>query len=111
MREFTIPLAELGTQVGQLSVELALKARANPDEIGAASVPYLRVVGHLVYAWLWARMARAALDRLDSGDDFYKAKLATARFYFSRLLPETSCQLQVARAGAGPLMDLDADLF
>ena len=111
MREFTVPLAELGEQVSQLSLELALKAHGNPDEIGAASVPYLRVVGHLVYAWLWARMARVALDKLDSGDDFYKSKLATARFYFSRLLPETGYQLQLARAGAGPLMSLEADLF
>ena len=111
MQEFIVPLSELGEQVVRLSTELAMKALANPDEVGAASVPYLRVVGHLVYAWLWARMARAALDKLDSGDDFYKAKLATARFYFSKLLPETAFQLQVARAGAGPLMELEAELF
>ena len=111
MQEFVVPLAELGEQVGALSTELARKVLSNPDEIGAASVPYLRVVGHLVYAWLWARMARVALDKLDSGDDFYKAKLATARFYFSKLLPETAYQLQAARAGAGPLMELEAELF
>ena len=111
MQEFIVPLAKLGEQVGALSTELARKVLSNPDEIGAASVPYLRVVGHLVYAWLWARMARVALDKLDSGDDFYKAKLATARFYFSKLLPETAYQLQAARAGAGPLMELEAELF
>ena len=111
MQEFIVPLAELGEQVGALSTELARKALTNPDEIGAASVPYLRVVGHLIYAWLWARMARVALDKLDSSDDFYKAKLATAHFYFSKLLPETAYQLQAARAGAGPLMELEAELF
>jgi hypothetical protein len=111
MQEFVIPLAELGVQVSKLSKELAIKAISDPDEIGAASTPYLRVVGHYVYAWLWARMARVALDKLDSGDDFYKAKLATARFYFSKLLPETAYQLQAARAGAEPLMSLEADLF
>ena len=111
MQEFVVPLAELGEQVAKLSTELAMKSLADPDEAGAAATPYLRVVGHLVYAWLWARMARVALDKLDSGDDFYKAKLATARFYFSKLLPETAFQLQAARAGAKPLMDLDAALF
>ena len=111
MQEFVVPLAELGEQVAKLSTELAMKSLADPDEAGAAATPYLRVVGHLVYAWLWARMARVALDKLDSGDDFYKAKLATARFYFSKLLPETAFQLQAARAGARPLMDLDASLF
>ena len=111
MQEFIGPLAALGEQVHQLTTELAMKAMGDPDEIGAASVPYLRVVGHLVYAWLWARMARIALDKLDSGDEFYRAKLATARFYFSRLLPETAYQLQAARAGAASLMELDAALF
>jgi alkylation response protein AidB-like acyl-CoA dehydrogenase len=111
MQEFIVPLAELGEQVAKLSTELAMKSLADPDEVGAASTPYLRVVGHLVYAWLWARMARVALDKLDSDDGFYQAKLATARFYFSKLLPETAWQLQAARAGAGPLMTLDAALF
>jgi alkylation response protein AidB-like acyl-CoA dehydrogenase len=111
MDEFIEPLQELADEVHKLSAELAHKAQSNPDEVGAASVPYMRVIGHFIYAWLWARMARVALDKLDSGDDFYKGKLATARFYFSKLLPETSSQLQAARAGAGPLMDLDAGLF
>jgi alkylation response protein AidB-like acyl-CoA dehydrogenase len=111
MQEFVAPLAELLGQVASLSTELTAKAMANPDEVGAASTAYLRVLGHLVYAWLWARMARLALDKLAGGDDFYQGKLATARFYFSKLLPETAWQLQAARAGAGPVMSLEAALF
>ena len=111
MAEFIGPLAALGEEVHKLTTELAMKAMGNADEVGAASVPYLRVIGHLVYAWLWARMARIALDKLDSGDDFYAAKLATARFYYAKLLPETAMHLQAARAGAKPLMDMDAGWF
>ena len=55
--------------------------------------------------------ARAALDRIDSGDAFYRAKLATARFYFQRLLPETAMHLQAIRSGAAALMALAADEF
>jgi len=111
MAEFIGPLAALGEEVSKLTTELGMKALTDADEVGAASVSYLRVVGHLVYAWLWARMARIALDKLDSGDDFYQAKLATAPFYYAKLLPETAFHLQAARAGAKPLMDLDAALF
>jgi len=111
MDEFIVPLSELADEVQKLTTELATSAHGNPDEIGAAATPYLRVIGHLAYAWLWARMARVALDKIDSGDDFYRAKLATARFYFSKLLPEANFQIQVARAGAAPLMALDANLF
>ena len=111
MAEFITPLADLGDKVTKLTMEIGMKAFANPDEVGAAAVPYLRIVGHLVYAYFFARMAKIALDKQDSGDDFYKVKLATARFYFARLLPETATLIQQARAGSACLMALDADLF
>jgi alkylation response protein AidB-like acyl-CoA dehydrogenase len=111
MTEFVTPLGDLGDKVTKLTMEIAMKAFKSQDEVGAASVPYLRIVGHLVYAYFFARMAKVALAKLDSGDDFYKAKLATARFYFARLLPETAGLIRQARAGADTLMALDVDLF
>jgi alkylation response protein AidB-like acyl-CoA dehydrogenase len=111
MAEFIGPLAELGQKLVALTGEIGAKAAANPDEVGAASVPYLRLIGHLVFAYFWARMARIALDKAGSGDDFYTAKLATARFYFARLLPETAMHLRAARSGAGNLMAMEAEWF
>jgi alkylation response protein AidB-like acyl-CoA dehydrogenase len=111
MSEFVTPLADLGDKVTKLTMEIGMKAFQNQDEVGAAAVPYLRVVGHLVYSYFFARMAKIALAKLDSGDDFYKAKLATARFYFARLLPETAMLIRQARSGAKPLLDLEAELF
>ena len=111
MAEFTGPLAALGDQVTKLTMEIGQKAMKNPEEVGAASTPYLRVVGHLVFAYFWARMARLALDKKDSGDKFYTSKLATARFYYAKLLPETEFHLKAARAGAASLMELEAELF
>lgn len=111
MGEFIAPLGDLGIKVQKLTAEVGEKAMKNPDEAGAASVPYLRVVGHLIYSYLWARMAKLALEKADSGDSFYTAKLATARFYFAKLQPETATLIRQARAGAEPLMALDAELF
>ena len=111
MQEFTAPLAELMEQLVPLTLELGHKAMQNPEEIGAAAVPYLRLIGHLVYAWLFARMARIALDKQASGDSFYAAKLMTARFYFQRLLPETATLLIQARAGADGLLAMPAAYF
>jgi alkylation response protein AidB-like acyl-CoA dehydrogenase len=111
MQEFINPLADLGDKVQKLTMEIGMKAMANPDEVGAAAVPYLRVVGHLVFAYFWARAARIALDKASSGDPFYQSKLATARFYFAKMLPETAWQIRTARAGAKPMMDLDEALF
>ena len=111
MKEFIEPLMDIGDKVTKLTGEIGQKAMQNPDEVGAAAVPYLRVVGHLVYSYFWARMARIALDKQSSGDTFYVAKLATARFYFAKLLPETASLIRQARAGSATLMALDAALF
>ena len=111
MQEFINPLAELGDKVTQLTTELGMKAFQNADEVGAAAVDYLRVCGHLAFAYFWARMAKVALAKLGSGDPFYKAKIATARFYFAKLLPETASLIHTARAGVKPLMELDEALF
>jgi 3-(methylsulfanyl)propanoyl-CoA dehydrogenase len=111
LNEFVTPLADLGDKLTKLTMEIGMKAFKNPDEVGAAAVPYLRVVGHLVYAYFFARMAKIALEKLDSGDGFYKAKLATARFYYARLLPETAMLIRQARSGAANLLDLETELF
>ncbi len=111
MQEFINPLADLGDKVTKLTTELGMKAFGNADEVGAAAVDYLRVAGHLCFAYFWARMAKVALERQATGDLFYTAKLATARFYFARLLPETAGLIRTARSGLGPLMALDAALF
>ena len=111
MQEFVNPLADLGEKVTKLSTEIGMKAFGDADEVGAAAVDYLRIVGHLAMAYFWARMARVALDKQDSGDPFYAAKLATARFYFARLLPETAMLLRTARAGTASLMAMDEASF
>ncbi|MEY8879434.1 MAG: acyl-CoA dehydrogenase C-terminal domain-containing protein [Leptothrix sp. (in: b-proteobacteria)] len=112
------PLADLGDKVSKLTAELGFKAFRNPDEVGTAAVDYLRVVGHLVFAYFWADMARIATDRLkeqaaagQDADPFYTAKLHTARFYFAKLLPETASLIRSARSGSSALMAMDAALF
>jgi len=111
MAEFINPLADLGQKVEKLTMEIGMKAFQNPDEAGAAAVDYLRVVGHLVLGYFWARMAKLALERQDSAETIYRSKLATARFYFAKLMPETAALIRSARAGAKPLMDVEVELF
>lgn len=111
MQEFINPLADLGEKVTKLTMELGMKAMGNQDEVGGAAVDYLRVCGHLVFAYFFARMARIALDKQNSGDPFYTAKLHTARFYFQRLLPETAFAIRSARSGVANLLAMPEQLF
>ena len=110
MAEFINPIAYLGDKMTKLTTELGFKAFQNADEVGAAAVDYLRVAGHLTFGYFWARMAQVALREIASGntDPFYQAKLQTARFYFSKLFPETASLMLTARAGAKVLMDTEA---
>ncbi len=110
MAEFINPLAMLGDQMTKFTTEIGFKGFQNPDEVGAAAVDYLRVAGHLVHGYFWARMAQVALREIAAGntDSFYLAKLQTARFYFAKLFPETASLMRTARAGSKVLMDTDA---
>jgi hypothetical protein len=110
MAEFVNPLAKLGQQMTQFTGEIGYKAMENADEVGAAAVDYLRVAGHLVFGYFWARMAQVALQKIAEGnrDPFYQAKLQTARFYFAKLFPETASLMLTARAGSAVLMETEA---
>jgi alkylation response protein AidB-like acyl-CoA dehydrogenase len=112
MAEFITPIAVLGDQMTKFTTEIGFKGFQNPDEVGAAAVDYLRVAGHLVFGYLFARMAQVALREISAGntDPFYVAKVQTARFYFAKLFPETATLMRTARTGSKVLMDTDAAL-
>ncbi|MCQ4346418.1 acyl-CoA dehydrogenase C-terminal domain-containing protein [Pseudomonas stutzeri] len=109
LAEFSAPLAQALDNLDCLSRWLLEQGLRDPREIGAASVEYLQVFGYTAFAWLWARMAAAALGREE--DPFYAGKLATARFYFARLLPRIHSLSATVRAGCATLYAPDEALF
>lgn len=107
-------LAEKNKEWGALTMDVGGKAMENPDEVGAASVDYLMYSGYVVLGYFWLLMAQKAHAQLaaNAGEaGFYKAKLATARFYFERLLPRTLMHAAAVRSGSANLMALDAEHF
>jgi len=110
LAEFTRPLNDALTTLDELTAWVLDRSRNNPDEIGAASVEYLHAFGYTAYAYMWARMAKAALGK-ESQEDFYASKLGTARFYFARLLPRIHSLSASVRAGSESLFLLEASQF
>ncbi|MDC5595686.1 acyl-CoA dehydrogenase C-terminal domain-containing protein [Acinetobacter baumannii] len=107
-------LAELKQQWLSLTKTIAEKAKHNPEEIGAASVDYLYFSSYVVFAYLWARMAQVAHEKLESGtqeEAFYKAKLTTAKFFYQKLLHRTQSHAASIESGAESVMELDQDAF
>ncbi|MCQ4287327.1 acyl-CoA dehydrogenase C-terminal domain-containing protein [Pseudomonas stutzeri] len=108
--EFVAPLKAALENLDELTAFVLDSAKRNPNEIGAASVEYLHVFGYTAYAYMWARMAGAALGK-EEQDDFYASKLGTARFFFARLLPRIHSLSASVRAGSDSLYLLEAAQF
>ena len=102
-------------QLEQATSWLMQNGLANPDNAGAASTDYLHLFGLTAIAYMWARIAVVANAKLKSGAngeaDFYKAKLATGRYYIDRMLPEATAHLARLISGAEAVMALNAEAF
>jgi len=106
--EFSAPLLAAVANLDELTAWVLDRAQGNPQEIGAAAVEYLHVFGYTLYAYMWAQMAKAALEQ-EQQSDFYTSKLGTARFYFARLLPRIQSLSATVKAGSASLYLLDAE--
>ncbi len=112
LQSLTKSLRSLSQRIEQVTGELGFKALQNAEEVGAGAVDYLRVLGHFVVGYFWARMAFVAhARRQGSGREaFYDGKIQLAHFYFARLLPETLSLLEQIKSGAQSVMDTQAAL-
>ncbi|WP_171445924.1 acyl-CoA dehydrogenase C-terminal domain-containing protein [Pseudomonas aeruginosa] len=111
LAEFVTPLLTALDLLDNLTQGIVARAGNDPREIGAASVEYLHLFGYTAYAYLWARMAAAALRQREADPSFHDGKLATARFYFARILPRVHSLAAAVEAGSESLYGLEAEQF
>ena len=114
MNEFIAPLAKLNAEWAELTAQIGKQAAQNPDAVGAAAVDYMYFSGYVTLAYLWARMVAVSKQALANGTtetDFYDAKVKTAQFYFSKLLPRTRTYVARIDSGAEPYMSMNVDQF
>ncbi|MCC5980198.1 MAG: acyl-CoA dehydrogenase, partial [Oceanicaulis sp.] len=92
---------------------LVEKGLENFDNAGAASTDYLHLFGLTCFAWMWAKMAKASLEKIAEGsnDPIYAGKLATGRYFLARWLPDADAHLAKVEAGAETMMALTAEQF
>jgi alkylation response protein AidB-like acyl-CoA dehydrogenase len=114
MMEFVMPLAKSFMKLQQSTATIAQKGMKNPEEAGAASTDYLRQFALVAMGYMWCLMVKAALEKLEGEPDnkeFYESKLHTARFFFTKMLPEADWKFKSIMAGAEPLMAIKAEAF
>ena len=107
----------LGQAFGALQLStgtIAQKGLKDPEEAGAAATDYLRLLGLVAMGYTFARAMQIANARLAEGTeeaDFYKAKIATASFFFDRILPQATACFLAIKSGKGSMMALSEDAF
>ena len=110
--QFIRPLAELNKAWGDNTMKIGMSAMQNQDEVNAACVDYLMYSGYITYAFLWARTAVIAKQKLtENNDEFYRNKLYSAQFYFERILPRTASLEQTMLSGLANLSTPEVDPF
>ena len=93
---------------------IAQKGLKDPEEAGAAATDYLRLLGLVAMGYTFARAIQIANAKLAEGGDeadFYKAKIATASFFFDRILPQATACFLAIKSGKGSMMALGEDAF
>ncbi|MEM9011455.1 MAG: acyl-CoA dehydrogenase C-terminal domain-containing protein [Pseudomonadota bacterium] len=112
--DFLDPLKAASKDLQTAGMYFMSEGMKNPDNALSGSTDFMHMFGHVCLGFMWARMAKAAMEALDGkadDPDFYKNKLATGRYYMARILPETGLRLTRIQSGAEPVMALDAASF
>ena len=98
-----------------LTRSIGFSAMSNLDEVNGAAVDYLMFAGYTTVAYFWAVSAVAAERCLKDGGNqekgFYEAKLATAEFYYQRIMPRAMAHEAVIKNGVDSMMALDESQF
>ncbi|GAB3226680.1 acyl-CoA dehydrogenase [Glycomyces halotolerans] len=80
---------------------------------GLHSRRLLLAVGDLVVGWLLLRQAEVAQAKLDGGsdDDFYRGKVAVAKFFSREVLPRLTADRKIVEAADLTVMDVPDEAF
>ena len=113
MKPYITPVSTALGHLQQATMWLMQNATAKPDNAGAAATDYMHLFGYAVLGYMWAKMAKIALDKIaaSGATPYLSTKLVTGRFYMERMLPETGLRLARIATGAANMMSLPADLF
>ncbi len=109
------PLKQGLDHLQQATMWFIQNAMAKPDNAGAGSTDYMHLFGLVALGFMWAKMAKAANEKLKDGADgradFYQTRLMLGRYFMERTMPETATHLQRISTGADAMMALPAEMF
>jgi len=113
MKPYVDPLSNALGHLQQATMWLMNNAMAKPDNAGAGATDYMQLFGLTAFAYMWAKMAKVAQDKIaaSGATPYLTTKLVTGRFFMERMLPETTVHLARIQTGAATTMELPAEAF
>lgn len=112
VNDFLQPLADGLSKLQQGTMFIAQKGMMDKEEAASAATDYCRMFGHVALAFMWAKMAKVSLEKMDGQNGaFYRNKLATGRFFMSKVMPQCASLLATIQSGKKTLMELDEAAF
>jgi 3-(methylthio)propanoyl-CoA dehydrogenase len=104
-------LGEARVAFEQVVDYVVANTKSNIKDVFAGSVPYLMLTGYTLSGWALAKSLLAA--ELGSGDDaaFDAAKIATAHFYATNVLPRARALADGVLEGGASINALSAEAF
>ena len=93
---------------------VAANFKSDIKAVFAGSVPYLKLSGIVLGGWQMARAALVAQQKLQAGDgdaSFYKAKIATARFFADHILSAAQGLRSSIVDGSAGVLAMSEDQF
>jgi acyl-CoA dehydrogenase len=100
--------------LAETSQFIGMSAMGDLRKAVACSVPYLKLWGITAGGWQMLRSAQIAADKIAAGDseaEFYRAKIATAKFYASHVLTQSAWLKREIVDGSGDVMALAESQF
>lgn len=93
------------------TLEVVKGAKTDVNLAGSVAVDYLRLIGFVAYAYMWAKVTVAALQENEFSPDFNDAKIKTAQYFFDKMLPEVDTLAVRINKGSDATMSLADDQF
>jgi len=108
MAEFTAPLKAASKELTAVTMDLATKGMADPEEAGAIASNYLKLFALASLSFIWNVQA---LHALKNPGAFSDTKLRTARYFFNQILPERHALAEIIQSGKKDMMAFDVEEF
>ncbi|NQV81550.1 MAG: acyl-CoA dehydrogenase C-terminal domain-containing protein, partial [Alphaproteobacteria bacterium] len=114
LSDIVMTLAKSFARLQQATAWIAENGLKNPMEAGAASSDYLKMFGLVALGFMWGRMAKVSTGKIADGAGdkaFHENKVKLARYYMTKVLPDTSSLMSKIMAGADPVMSFAEEAF